>query len=75
MDPNEALKKAREASNIIGSDVSQDVALAAAVDLMMYFDALDQWLSRGGFLPIDWGEAKQTARKFMGRRSVSPRGF
>ena len=75
MDPNEALKNAREASNIIGSDVSQDVALAAAVDLMMYFDALDKWMTDGGFLPIDWGEAKQTARKFMGRRSVSPRGF
>ena len=73
MDPNEALKKAREASNIVGSDVSQDVALAAAVDLMMYFDALEKWMTDGGFRPSDW--ERKVANQFRGRRTVSPRGF
>lgn len=75
MDPNEALKNAREASKRFAEANNGLDEISAAADMMLAFDALDQWLSRGGFLPIDWGEAKQTARKFMGRRSVSPRGF
>lgn len=75
MDPNTALQNAREASKKIGEATTPDEAASAAVDLMLYFDALDKWLSEGGFLPIDWGEAKQTVQKFMGRRTVSPRGF
>lgn len=51
MDPNETLRLAREASNRIGNGDP-----TAAVDLMMYFDALDQWLSNGGFAPKDWIE-------------------
>lgn len=54
MDPNEALRKAREASEAIGKDTTAEEAAANAVDLMMYFDALDQWLTKGGFLPNDW---------------------
>lgn len=55
MDPNEALKNSREAARLIldspGSavdDAVQGQTLAEA------FDALDQWLSKGGFLPDDW---------------------
>lgn len=55
MDPDEALKNAREAAALIldssGSSVDDAVqghALAEA------FDALDGWLSKGGFLPDAW---------------------
>lgn len=54
MDPNEALRKAREASEAIGKDTTAEEAAANAVDLMMYFDALDQWLTKGGFAPEAW---------------------
>lgn len=79
MDPNEALRLARKASEQFGKDITADQAAAAGVDLMMYFDALDQWLTNGGFLPEAWErkgkpEAKPSSQ-FTGRRNVSPRGF
>lgn len=45
MDPNEALKRIRE---LINDGDSADVLLVEA------FEALDNWLSRGGFLPSAW---------------------
>ena len=45
MDPNAALAKVRE---LIGDGDSADVLLVDA------FEALDEWLSKGGFLPSDW---------------------
>lgn len=71
MDPNEALKRAREASNKIGEATTPDEAASAAVDLMMYFDALDQVMSRGMFPPNEWIRKSN----YAGRRTVSPRGF
>ncbi len=43
MDPNEALRKAREAFE------NDDYETAAE-----YYNALDDWLDRGGFLPTRW---------------------
>lgn len=43
MDPNQALKNLR--------DMIRDTE---DLDLIEQFEALDGWLSRGGFLPADW---------------------
>ena len=50
MDPNQALKDARDACKrwTHGEDHH------AFNELVSAFQALDQWLSRGGFLPRDW---------------------
>lgn len=80
MDPNEALKNAREASKKMGQARTNDELAVAAVDLMMYFDALDQAMTGGMFTPDDWErkgkpESKPGPNRYVGRRSVSPRGF
>ena len=62
MDPNEALKNAREAAAFLlspplrteGSDV-----IKAAATLAEAFEALDGWLSKGGFLPHGWSPRKR----------------
>ena len=51
MDPNRALEDAREACRLHamrGND------LDAFDDLVEAFEALDHWLSIGGFLPKEW---------------------
>ena len=45
MDPDTALAQIRE---LINDGDSADIALVHA------FQGLDEWLSRGGFLPADW---------------------
>lgn len=55
MDPDEALARAREASQRYVSVTTPDARELAARDLVEAFDALDQWVSRGGFLPAAWG--------------------
>jgi hypothetical protein len=47
MDPNEALKQLRHYVNHLLTPDNQERACEA-------FNALDQWLSNGGFLPADW---------------------
>jgi len=51
MDPNRALENAREAVRLHGLKPDD---LDAFDDLVDAFEALDQWLSKGGFLPKDW---------------------
>lgn len=51
MDPNAALATARSATNIVLTD---DDAPAPAAALAEAFDALDAWLTSGGFLPTEW---------------------
>jgi hypothetical protein len=67
VDPDEALKKLREtlvrfrkwqeehpsAIRHVGGNMGLDLA----EDIAMYADALDQWISNGGFLPEDWRKA------------------
>lgn len=63
MDPNEALKNARAALAALRtrlddgeeptSDTDAEVADHAG-DLADAFEALDGWLSKGGFLPAAW---------------------
>lgn len=56
MDPNETLTKLREIKRRIQANVDTGTPLspADAPDMADLFEALDDWLSKGGFLPADW---------------------
>lgn len=55
MDPNEALDQAREASTeILDGWPEGDDQVTPAITLAESFQALDEWLSRGGFKPAAW---------------------
>lgn len=56
MDPNAALAKAREALVRFEEAYREQTTeeIIAAEDLADAFEALDGWLSRGGFLPEGW---------------------
>jgi hypothetical protein len=55
VDPEQALKNARDAcERIVETEPGTVARDDAAADLAEAFDALDSWLSRGGFLPRDW---------------------
>lgn len=51
MDPNKVLKKARAKAERILNDDSNTAEAQAFAE---HFQALDEWLSNGGFLPEDW---------------------
>lgn len=54
MDPDTALRKLRDAVRRLDHS-SEGQAQQADVDSAVdHFEALDQWLCRGGFLPHDW---------------------
>ena len=54
MDPDEALRRARQAIE----DIRDGHSLALCADeLATAFADLDQWLRGGGFLPYDWRQA------------------
>jgi hypothetical protein len=66
MDPNETLRRMRELHTQWNEESAIDsVDLAAA--MFDYFDALDTWLSRGGFLPDAW---RQTLPKTINGMSA-----
>ncbi len=52
MDPNATLDRLRE----LVMEYRDHGAIETAEELADDFDSLDQWLSRGGFLPRDWEE-------------------
>lgn len=55
MDPNEALRKAREAADEIEKDLGDAYDSDSQVgQLIESFTDLDNWLCRGGFLPDAW---------------------
>lgn len=57
MDPNAALKEAREMREAMRAWLAVDcvrAALEAAEMMADRFEALDEWLSNGGFLPNEW---------------------
>lgn len=59
MDPDEALKNAREAEKSFRSaPIESSAERIAAIKLADAFEALDEWLSRGGFMPADWRVVK-----------------
>lgn len=62
MDPNEALRKIREFGRIVrDEDASDAQRYDAATDLAEHVQALDEWLSRGGFPPEAWVEPMKRA--------------
>jgi len=57
--PDEALKKAREALVLYNRRYNdKGTGLSEANDLADAFESLDDWISRGGFLPQDWQKKK-----------------
>lgn len=51
MDPNVALANARKAAADVLGDTQ---STAEAVELAESFQALDEWISKGGFFPSKW---------------------
>lgn len=54
MDPNEALRQLRLTIKQMRVDTDPAIRQAHADEIAEYFEALDEWLTRGGFLPEDW---------------------
>jgi hypothetical protein len=54
MDPDEVLKRAREALAQLRGAEEGRVAVEAGESFADAFEALDGWLSKGGFLPAFW---------------------
>lgn len=55
MDPEQALENMRTAAGNLADDdtLPEDVTL-----LVESVQALDEWLSKGGFLPADWSKGR-----------------
>lgn len=59
MDPNEALKGLRRSiknARESGELEDNEAEYAALQGVFEYAEALDEWLSRGGFLPDAWNQ-------------------
>jgi hypothetical protein len=55
MDPNITLLKLHRAMRMMRDGIDGNGDLITAAELAeMYFTALDEWLSNGGFLPDAW---------------------
>jgi hypothetical protein len=73
MDPNVALAKIREAvgelrqsdDDGVWADDSSQIGM-----LLEQFEALDEWLSRGGFLPKDWMPKPVKEKKVAPREMI-----
>lgn len=52
MDPNVALAKVREVITRWNSE--KTFGMSDVADMMSHFEWLDEWLSKGGFLPQPW---------------------
>lgn len=55
MDPNETLRWLRRSADAIEADEYAD---DVAQEMTEQFRSLDEWLSKGGFLPADWSRSK-----------------
>jgi hypothetical protein len=56
MDPDECLRTIREIVQRITEDDHVESDLHELADA---FESLDLWLSKGGFLPDDWNDARK----------------
>lgn len=54
MDPSETLRIIRLTIAQMRADEHPDIRKAHADELAEHVEALDEWLSRGGFLPSAW---------------------
>lgn len=63
MDPDMTLRLMRDyirrvRDSVQGEGTDPDILRIEADQLAEYADALDQWLSKGGFLPKDWAHGR-----------------
>jgi hypothetical protein len=60
MDPDETLRRIREQiQNVPSADEQPEAVLDYAYDaLVEHFQALDEWLSKGGYVPRAWSAWK-----------------
>lgn len=58
MDPNQALENMRAGLRKAGNAMSDGEWRDGAEQAMLAAEALDEWLSKGGFLPADWLDAQ-----------------
>lgn len=54
MDPDEALRLARRAAEQLHAADTVERQAEAGTVLAEAFDGLDEWITRGGFLPEPW---------------------
>lgn len=54
MDPNETLRQLRDVLGFGAHVINFDEAKRVIDAVSENFEALDEWLSKGGFLPTDW---------------------
>lgn len=60
MDPNQALKELRRVTyELLAEDLTHAEWLAHAQLLAERFNALDEWLTKGGFFPDIWAKGRQ----------------
>ncbi len=64
MDPNELLNDIRnlmgEEQELDGVFLNRDRTRGLLSDLAARMDDLDEWLTKGGFLPDDWARGRPT---------------
>jgi hypothetical protein len=79
MDPNETLRRMRAAyAALLSDNVSRKEADDAAEALADAAMALDGWMTRGGFLPLDWtakAPDADSADSTVGPRGLDGRGL
>lgn len=54
MDPDETLKRLREALKVMDTTRSMNELMTASVVVLETMTALDEWITKGGYLPKDW---------------------
>ena len=59
MDPNKTLEEMRALVERIHEELDED-ATTSAEELALLVTSLDEWLTRGGFLPDAWASQRDT---------------
>ena len=54
MDPNELLKEIRRLIKVVDLVEDDEALISVYRDMQYRFEELDEWLSKGGFIPKDW---------------------
>lgn len=54
MDPNETLRRIRALTKRVNSEQDLDDGPGTLIELAELVEALDQWMSAGGFGPHEW---------------------
>lgn len=68
MDPNEALKKIRELLKI------RRLSREESAELQELVEGLDEWITKGGFLPSSWSVPRSSKEPMNQSRADWPHG-